>query len=147
MAMLHGRGAVAESRAEHLQLLPPHSFADILTLRHRSDHFPASRLLNVNVQRSSTATGDCTAGATEWLVLVLDSRDSGRRAVGADCNTSREVQDDSDLKFELGASSVRQPHFVRTVHSSRSSGSASESEFCIPVGMLGRRAAHVNVVD
>ena len=36
MAMLHGRGSVAESRAEHLQFLPPHSFPDTDSTRRPS---------------------------------------------------------------------------------------------------------------
>ena len=35
-AMLHGRGSVAESRAEHLQFLPPHSFPDTDSTRRPS---------------------------------------------------------------------------------------------------------------
>ena len=88
--MLHARGSSAESRAEHLQFWPPHLFAcaDVPTLRHRSDHFPASRLLNVNVERSSrlrpwSTAGDCAPGSVESL--VLDSRGSGRSVVGTDC--------------------------------------------------------------
>ena len=65
--------------------------SQILTVpagRHRSDHFPASRLLNVNVERSSrlrpwSTAGDCAPGSVESL--VLDSRGSGRSVVGTDC--------------------------------------------------------------